>query len=396
MPTILFTAFEPSGDNLAAPVIRELLARRPDLRILAFGGPKMRAAGATLVESTTDDAQMGLPGLAKIREHLAINKRIDAWLTANPIDLHVPVDSPAANFPICKLTRRRSTPIIHLAAPQMWAWASWRIHKLRRLTDLVLCLLPFEPEWFSTRGVRAQFIGHPMFDRPIDDAAIAAQIATFPASSGGPKLALLPGSRAKEWSHNFPILLRTLARLTAEHPGAAAVVAASSERAERELRAIAELHGGWPANLHLAHDAVDAAARWADLCLAVSGTVSLQLARARAPMCLVYHIAPWQYWVFGRWIIQSHSATLPNLIAGRRIVPEFVPCTGRASAFTDAASRLLADAAGRNQQRRDLDTLVCAPFSGMHPSSEAADAILALLSAPPQRSPRTADSRSAP
>lgn len=382
-PTILVTAFEPSGDHLAAPVIREMLARRPDLRILAYGGPRMQAAGAEAVEITTEDAQMGFPTLAKIREHLRLNARIDQWLTSHPIDLHLPVDSPAANFPICKLTRARGTPIVHLAAPQLWAWAPWRIRKLRRLTDLVLCLLPFEPDWFQARGVQARFIGHPIFEKPLDAAAIAAQIATFPVpSSGGAKLAILPGSRPKEWKHNFPILLRALDRLRAERPGTVGVVTASSARAETELCALAAAHpGGWPADLHLAHDAVDAAARWADLCLAVSGTVSLQLARAAAPMALVYHIAPWQYHAIGRWIIQSHSATLPNLIAGRRIVPEFVPCTGRASAYLDAASKLLADPAPRERQREDLRTLVRDPFETHRPTSDAADAILEKLRA---------------
>lgn len=379
--TIFFTAFEPSGDNLAAPVIRELLARRPDLRIRAFGGPKMQAAGAEVIEVTTEDAHMGFPTIAKIREHFHLNARIDRWLTDNPINLHVPVDSPAANFPICKLTRARETPIVHLAAPQMWAWASWRIRKLRRLTDLVLCLLPFEPEWFKSRGVDARFIGHPIFEKPLDATTLAGQAATFPTpSGGGAKLALLPGSRPKEWTHNFPILLRAFDRLATDRPGSVGVVTASSQRAERELRAIAGATvGRWPEGLMLAHEAVDAAARWADLCLAVSGTVTLQLARAVAPMALVYHIAPWQYHALGRWIIRSHSATLPNLIAGRRIVPEFVPCTGDGQPYIEAAAALLADPAARERQRSDLNALVCAPFAGKRASSDAADAILAKL-----------------
>ncbi|MBL0921341.1 MAG: hypothetical protein IBJ10_04335 [Phycisphaerales bacterium] len=384
MPTTLFfTAFEPSGDHLAAPVIRELLSRRPGLRVRAFGGPRMREAGADVVEVTTEDAHMGFPTAAKIREHFHLNARIDRWLSANPIDLHVPVDSPAANFPICKLTRARETPIVHLAAPQMWAWASWRIRKLRRLTDLVLCLLPFEPEWFRSRGVEARFIGHPIFERELDGEALRARGEAFPApSGGGARVALLPGSRPKEWTHNFPILLRAFDRLRNDRPGTVGVVTASSARAEAELRRIADAEvGRWPDDLLLAQDAVDGAALWSDLCLAVSGTVTLQLSRATAPMALVYHIAPWQYHALGRWIIRSHSATLPNLIAGRRIVPEFVPCTGDGAAYIEAAAALLADPAALERQRADLQSLVCEPFNGKRAASEAAGAILEKLRA---------------
>ncbi|MFN7022873.1 MAG: lipid-A-disaccharide synthase, partial [Phycisphaerales bacterium] len=184
-PALLFTAFEPSGDDHAAPVIAALRSRHPRLPIYAWGGPKMEAAGATIVERTGDDAVMGMPGLAKVLEHSRINRRIDDWLDDHRITVHVPVDSPAANFPICALTKARGAKAVHLVAPQIWAWGQWRLKKLKRLTDLVLCLLPFEEEWFQARGVPARFIGHPLFDRTPDVAAADARIAagggTFPS-----------------------------------------------------------------------------------------------------------------------------------------------------------------------------------------------------------------------
>ena len=167
-PALLFTAFEPSGDDHAAAVVAELRRRHPDLPIYGWGGPKMERAGATIIERTGHDAVMGMPGLAKILEHKRINGRIRRWLDQNPVAVHIPVDSPAANFPICKMTKARGIRVVHLVAPQIWAWGPWRIKKLRRLTDLVLCLLPCEEAWFLTRGVRAKFIGHPLFDHPLD------------------------------------------------------------------------------------------------------------------------------------------------------------------------------------------------------------------------------------
>ena len=153
---LLFTAFEPSGDEHASKVIAEIRRRRPKLAICAWGGPKMVKAGAVVIERTGDDAVMGVPGLAKIREHQKINVRIEDWVKKHPVNVHVPVDSPAANFPICEITKKSGSRVVHLVAPQIWAWGRWRIHKLRRLTDLVLCLLPFEEEFFAKRNVPAK------------------------------------------------------------------------------------------------------------------------------------------------------------------------------------------------------------------------------------------------
>jgi lipid-A-disaccharide synthase len=160
---------------------------------------------------------MGLPGWSKIREHQQINKRIDAWLGEHPeVGVHVPVDSPAANFPICKIAKKHRARVMHLVAPQVWAWGSWRVNKLRKLSDLVLCLLPFEQSWFEGKRVPARFIGHPLFDEALDVSALDRRAAELP--QGAPRLALLPGSRPAELSKNFPILLESFRRLKARLP----------------------------------------------------------------------------------------------------------------------------------------------------------------------------------
>lgn len=377
-PLLLFTAFEPSGDELAGPVIRALLARRPELRIAGWGGPKMRAAGAEIIEETTHDAAMGVPGLAKIAEHFALNKRIGAWLREHRPTLHVAVDSPAANFPICKMSKGIGVRVVHLAAPQVWAWARHRVHKLRRRTDLVLCLLPFEEEWFRRRDVPAKFIGHPLFD-DANHAAPGTDVSSLPP--GSPKVLLLPGSRAKEWRLNFPPMLATFRAVAERWPEGVGVVVASSERAERALREIAEEHGGWPQGLSLVMRDVSGAARWCDAAMAVSGTVSLHLARGATPMVLSYRLPSWQHALVGKWVVRSDFATLPNLIAGKQIVPEFVPYAGDGREPRDACLSLLASESAREDQRRGLRE-ACAPFRDRHAAPDAADAILQMLTFP--------------
>ncbi len=377
-PRVLFTAFEPSGDELAGPVIRALLERHPGMRIAAWGGPKMRAAGAEIIEETTHDASMGVPGPAKIAEHLRINQRIGAWLELNQPAMHVAVDSPAANFPICKLAKRAGARVVHLAAPQVWAWARHRVRKLRRRTDLVLCLLPFEEDWFRARGVPAKFIGHPLFDEANVPKG-GSSPDSFP--QGTPRVAIMPGSRAKEWRMNFPTMLGIWGEVVARWEGASALVVASSERAADALGAIAQEHGGWPRGMTLVLRDVSGAARWCDAALAVSGTVSLHLAREATPMVLCYHVHRWQYALVGRWVVRSDFATLPNLIAGRAVVPEFVPYAGSGVGVTRALMRILEDDAARDAQRAALRE-ACAPFRGRRSATDAAEAILLALTRP--------------
>lgn len=369
---LLFCSFEPSGDDHASTVIAELKRRHPDVRISAWGGPRMAAAGAEIVEQTGRDAVMGMPGLAKIQEHRRINERIEAWLDRHPVAAFVAVDSPAANFPICKLAKRRGIRVVHLVAPQVWAWGKWRVNKLRRLTDLVLCVLPFEERWFESKNVPARFVGHPLFDIPLDHASLAAAASEMP--EGSPKIALLPGSRPKEHLHNFPLLLECFRRLRADRPTAVGVVAATTPEVAQSLRESAQSLGGWPEGLAMEVRATDAIVKWCDLALVVSGTVTLQIARQRKPMVIVYKAGRFFYELIGRWIVTAPYLTLPNLIAGREIVPEFVPYFGDAEPIVQEATRLIEDPALAEQQRQELGKVI-EPFAQKDAAQLAADAI---------------------
>lgn len=379
-PVLLFTAFEPSGDDHASAVIAELRRRHPDLRIYAWGGPRMKEAGATIIESTGDDAVMGMPGLKKIREHGRINERVAEWMRANmagaPGAVHIPVDSPAANFPLCKIAKREGIRVVHLVAPQIWAWGRWRIHKLRRLTDLVLCLLPFEERFFLQRGVQARFIGHPLFDphrngRATPDAGADASPDFGP---GTPRLALMPGSRPAELRKSFPLLLDAFAELKAAYPDARAVVAATTPTVAQRLHEMARERGGLPAGLQIVAGQTDAVIRWCDLALVKSGTITLQIARELRPMVAFYKSSPLGYYLVGKWVVSTKFFTLPNLLAHREIVPEFVPHFGGAHEIVRAA-RALIDAPARAQQQREELARVIELFRDRNAASAAADAI---------------------
>lgn len=371
-PGLLFTAFEPSGDDHAAAVILELRRRHPDLPIYGWGGPKMRRAGAVIIAETGKDAVMGLPGLGKILEHRQINRDIAEWLDVHPeVRVHIPVDSPAANFPVCAISKKRDRQVVHLVAPQLWAWGQWRVKKLRRLSDLVLCILPFEQTFFADRGVNARFIGHPLFDEPLDTDALTAQAADLP--QGRTRLALLPGSRPAELRRNFPVMLSAYKQLRAEHPDLVGVLAATTESVREQLYAQANATGGWPDGLDVVVGQTDLAIRWCDLAVVVSGTVTLQVAKQAKPMAILYKVNKIQYRIFGR-LVQAPYLSLPNLVAGREIVPELMPYFAGPERLLRCLRSMLNDPTDQEAMRLALRA-VTEKFAGKRASAEAADAI---------------------
>ncbi len=373
---VLFTAFEPSGDLHAAPVIEELKRRRPDLQVYAWGGPRMREAGAEIVEETGSDAVVGGPPIGKILEHLAINRRIDEWLKGRPVGVHVPVDSPSANFPICKISRRHGWRVVHLVAPQLWAWGPWRVRKLRRLTDQVLCLLPFEEVYFQIRNIPARFVGHPAIAERFNLEALHERAGTLPrVSETGLTMAMLPGSRPAELRRHAEPMVRIFARLRREFPDLTGLISAASPEFEGPLNAVVEAFPEARPAIHVIsgrfHEIVSAA----DVVLSGSGTATLHLARFRKPMVVMYKTAALPYYLIGRWLVRPPFFSLPNLVARERIVPEFVPHFGDETPIYEAMRSLIADPSQRHAQIRRLAKTV-EKFGAMDPAVEAADAIL--------------------
>ena len=387
-PAVLFTAFEPSGDEHASQVIAQLRARRPDISIYAAGGSKMRAAGAEIIVETTHDAVMGLPGIGKILEHRRLNKQIERWLDANPVALHSPVDSPAANFPIAKLARARGVPVYQLVAPQLWAWAPWRIGKTRRLIDKLMCILPFEEQWFRDRGVDAEYVGHPIFGEEFDDAEIDAAVLTMPA--GERRLAILPGSRPGEIEKNYPTMLDAFIELRRRHPDLLGIVAATNDRLARRIGAInRERTGGDPQGLLVRTGQADAVIRWSGYAMATSGTVTLRVCRHGRPLVAMFRVNRAMWNCFGRWVLNTPYILLPNIILGREIIPELAPYFGGPARLIEAMGQLMGDEAAQREQTRAQQELT-ERFGDRSAASRAAELIDAAVG---QNSGSPSDSR---
>ena len=349
---LLFSSFEPSGDAIAGDTITALLRHQPDLKIYALGGPRMQAAGAELLEHTTQHGSMFLETLVQAWSHHRRLGRLRKWLRQHPISGLVPVDSPAANWSICRAVRNTqpAAKIVHLVAPQLWAWAPWRIRRLRRLTDHVLCLLPFEQPWLAARGVKASFVGHPAFD----SASVLRKPVPGELPQGHPRLALLPGSRKGELSRNWPTMIEAFRRLAGTHPKLHGVAAVLDERAEAMLR---EAAVEWPARLTVLTGRTEHVLDWCDLALVASGTVTLQLAARLKPMVIMYNVSRFTARV-GVTLVRTKAYSLPNLIsewAGLgRAVPELMPHHGQVEPVVRQLDTLLSSEDATDRQRELL------------------------------------------
>ncbi len=361
-------------------MVAALRAANADVRVVGWGGPRMRAAGCELMGETARDGAMALGSLAKIASVRRIVHDIRQWAAANHVDVHVPVDSPAANWHIAWwMKKRRRSKVANLVAPQLWAWAPWRIRKWRRTSDVIMCLLPFEEQWFRSRGVNAVFVGHPVLSVPVDER-VRARAEQF--AKGARKLLLLPGSRSNEVRDNMHRMLQVYAHLAHSRPDLTGLVMAANQDLVPLIRA-AQFDAGlasWPASLAVASGDAEGAIAWCDCALNVSGTVSLDLAHQRKPMVAVY----WTGWLsalIARFILNTPHRLLPNIVAGRRVVPEFVPYSGGIGPVEREVARMLDDAEWRAQMAEGLHE-VARTFEGHDPGRESANVILGLLGCP--------------
>lgn len=369
---ILFTAFEPSGDAHAAPIIRQLIKQVPDLRIYAWGGPLMEEAGASIVQRTATDGAMGLNSLTQVSSVYRELRRIKRWSSQYRVLAHVPVDAPAANFPICRFMRKRGTRIIHLVAPQLWAWGRWRLKKLRKRTDLVLCLLPFEEQWFNDRKIPARFIGHPAINRPIDPDELKEQSHGLP--QGTPRLAIFPGSRTHEVKMNLSLLLNVYNEMQSRQSSMSGLIVAANNDVAKIVRKKLKI---FPTGLSMIIGQRDEAISWSDMNLCVSGTITLHIARQRKAMVGVYK-TDIPTWLVSKIFLKSKFVLLPNIIAEREIVPEFAPHIGGGHAIANSLSRFLQDSKNVANQSEELQR-VCNRFANKRPAEEAANLIIRII-----------------
>jgi lipid-A-disaccharide synthase len=329
-------AGEASGDTLGAGLIEALRALAPDAEFVGMAGPKMIAAGCEPWYRAEEIAVMGFfEVLPHLRRILRLRRELIARIERAGVDAFIGIDAQDFNNPAAAALKKSGIKTVQYVSPQVWAWRQSRVATIRDAVDLVLCLLPFEPKFYEAHGVNAKFVGHPLADAiplTVDKAAARASLG-LPADR--PVLAVLPGSRRSEVSRLAAPFMATAAWLKRELPELSVAVALASESTAelfREATAGMDLAGA--ALLPLKAREVMAAA---DVVLTASGTASLEALLTKRPMVVAYKMVPLTYWLVRLLgVSKLPYFSLPNLLAGRGLVPEFVQDQVRADVLGPA------------------------------------------------------------
>jgi len=328
---VFLSAGEPSGDHHAAALVRSLKARLPDVECVGLGGPCMAAEGCTLVADLTQLAVMWfLRVILNLHRFVDLARRAERSFLDDRPDVCVLVDFPGFHWWLAWRAKRHGIPVVFYCPPQIWAWGSWRIGKMRRLIDHVLAALPFEHEWFREHGMASTLVGHPFFDELRAARPAAQAVGAAPVGEDRPMVLLLPGSRGQEIEANLGTILRAAAAVSARVPATSFVVGALHDRHAARVREALTALGPVVAGLDLRVETGRTRSLMAEACcaIAVSGSVSLELLAARVPTVIVYRISGIAH-VVQSWFRHARHITLVNLLAAREPVgptrPEWLP-----------------------------------------------------------------------
>jgi lipid-A-disaccharide synthase len=350
-PRILVLSGEASGDRLGAHLVSAIRERLPDAQFDGIGGEAMERAG---VRRIYDSGRIAVTGIVEVLG--ALRSIWSAWRaarrqlhSARP-DLVILVDYPDFNLRFARVARRAAVPVVYFVSPQVWAWRQRRVRRIARDVDRMLVLFPFETRFYEDAGVPVEFVGHPLVDLvppPGDAAAAAAELGLDPEA---PVLGLLPGSRRSEVALLLPVMLEAAARLAESRP---------------ELQCVLPLAGGLdrhtvdrhlaasPLDVHVVPDRFHTTLTACRAALVASGTATLETALLQIPMVITYKLSPWTYRL-ARRMFRLSEVGLPNLILGRRAVPECIQDQCEAGTIASHAAALLKDGPERLRQVQAL------------------------------------------
>jgi lipid-A-disaccharide synthase len=369
---LFLIAGEPSGDRLGAALMAGLKSLVPEVTFAGIGGPLMQAEGLTSLFPMEELSVMGIAEV--IPKYLPLKRRIreaaEAALASDAAAL-ITIDSPDFSFRVAAIVKAANPTFrtIHYVAPSVWAWRPGRAAKMAKVIDHVLALLPFEPPYMTAAGMTCDFVGHPVVAEPLATVEEAARYR-----STAPLLLVLPGSRRAEVQRLAPVFGEVVARMKSLHPDLR--VALPTVRGVARL--VRELTLAWPVHPEVIEEAdlKRTAFAAADVALAASGTVSLELAANGCPMVIAYDMHPFTLWLMRRAALVD-TVTLVNLVSDTRVVPEFIGPDCRADKIAPALEAVLHDPTA---QRAAMDlTMDRLGRGGEAPGLRAARSVLAAL-----------------
>ncbi len=384
---ILISCGEPSGDLYAGALVEQLRRQCPGVEIAGFGGEHLEAAGARLLAHYRGLSATGLTeALHVVPRFWSLLRRLEDEARRFSPDVFVPIDLPDFNFWVMAAMRRQKIPVAYYISPQLWAWRAGRMRAMQRDVSRVLVLFPFEQDLYRRAGVPVEFVGHPLVELSATapaDQPVAARRAALGLAPDAPTVALLPGSRRNEVTRLAPVLAAAIAGIRARVPDVQFVIARAPHVADALFADLMAVDRP-PVLVPGQTDAVLAAS---DIAITASGTATVQCALHGLPMVVVYQVSPLTFRL-GTALAPRDRLTrigpgpsdlyaMPNLIAGRQIVPELIQQACTPAAVASEAVSLLTDTARADTMRAALGE-VRARLGGPGASARAAAAVLAV------------------
>ena len=323
-PIIALVAGEASGDQLGAALMSRLLEYFPEARFVGIGGTKMQAVG---MEAWWDSKELAVMGLFEVLSHLPrlleIRRELRRHLLELQPDVYIGIDAPDFNLGLEIKLRRQGIRTVHYVSPTVWAWRKRRVHKIAKAADLVLCLFPFEPDFYHEHGVEAAYVGHPLADQIQPDFNPAAARQKLGLDPNATTVALLPGSRVSEVHRLAEPLLEAARILIAQRPGLQFAGAMASDAVHEEFRQSMDRYEF--SDVALVDNDPRTVIAAADAVICASGTATLETLLVNRPLVMTYKISAASY-NFAKYsrLIRPQLFSLPNILAGERLIPEVI------------------------------------------------------------------------
>lgn len=351
MSKIMISVGEASGDLHGASVAHALRAIQPDIKLFGMGGQGMRAAGVDIVY---DIAELGVIGFVEIIKNLPklfrIRDNLAQLMDTERPDALVIIDYHGFNIRLAKIAKSKGIPVISYICPKVWAWGRGRAKEVAETVEKVAAIFPFEVDVYSEAGANVTFVGHPLLDIVKSTMSKAEAYEYFGANSQQPLVLLLPGSRQQEIVNLLPVMLEAAVKIQEKVPNCQFFLPVASTISREMLQNIISNYN-IPVILteNYTYDLMNIA----DMAVAASGTVTLEAAILNLPTVVIYKVAALTYMI-GKMIIKIPYISLPNIVAGRMIVPELLQYAVSGDNIATEAVKILTDPNIRSTMLNDL------------------------------------------
>ncbi|CAN4270144.1 LpxB Lipid A disaccharide synthetase [Methylophilaceae bacterium] len=356
MLRIGIVAGEASGDMLGGLLMQALKNKRSDIEFVGIAGPKMMREGA---QSLFPIERLSVRGYLEVIKHafglMRIRQQLIKHFLNHRVDIFIGIDAPDFNFYIEKRLKKQGIKTIHYVSPSIWAWRKNRLNKIKRAVSHILTLFPFESALYQEAGVPVSYVGHPLADALPMQPDTAAARATLRLKPSDLVVAMLPGSRQSEVQQHAALFIQTAKKLHADYPNALFLVPFVT-RESKQIFELALFHEHEPLPIQIlfghAHDAMQAS----DVVIVASGTATLEAALLKKPMVITYRMPILSWWILKRMLLQPYVG-LPNVLAGKFIVPELLQHDATPEKLAQAAIKLISDTLAIEEMKAEFNKI---------------------------------------